>query len=93
MPRYYFHIRQCGLIEDPDGTQLHDIEAARAIAIEGIRDLVAESLRQGRRVEPDAVAIADEDGAILSVVTFREVLQELIPAYFQPSQDDFHGGT
>ena len=89
MPQYYFHIRQSDLLlEDPDGTELPDIQAARLVAIEGVRDLVAERLRQARQVEPHSVVIAGEDGKSLVEVTFLEVLQELMPAFIPPAQSD-----
>jgi hypothetical protein len=82
MPIFYFHIRQDGeLIEDPDGTELAGIEEARAAAKEDARALIADRIRTGRVVEPNAIEIIDQHGASLAVVTFRDVVEELTPHF------------
>jgi len=48
-------------IEDPEGIELPDLAAARADALLGIRDLLAESIRKGQDdLLDDAVIITDE---------------------------------
>lgn len=76
MPRYYRHIRQGDqLIEDPEGIDLADLDAARAEAIEGIRDLVAEAIRQGKEDWlMDGIVIMDEAGRELMRIPFIEAL-------------------
>ena len=45
MPQYYRHIWQGDqLIQDTDGVELADLDAARADALEGIRDILAEAI-------------------------------------------------
>ncbi len=76
MPRYYRHIRQNDqLIPDPEGIDLPSLEAARAEAIEGIRDLLADAVRRG--IDDwlaDAIVIMDEDGQELMTIPFIEAL-------------------
>jgi hypothetical protein len=76
MPRYYRHLQQGDqLIHDSDGIELADLEAARADALEGIRDILAEAIRRGNDVPlDDAIVITDEAGQELMTVPFIEAL-------------------
>jgi len=76
MPRYYRHIRQGDqLIEDPDGIEHPDLDAARTEAIDGIRDLIGEAIRHGRDDWlGDAIVITDETGRELMTIPFIEAL-------------------
>jgi hypothetical protein len=76
MPRFYCHIRQGEqLIEDPDGIERPDLDAARADALEGIRDLLAEAMKQGADdLLDDAILITDEAGRELMTIPFMEGL-------------------
>ncbi|WP_230530800.1 DUF6894 family protein [Microvirga roseola] len=76
MPRYYCHIRQGGqIIEDSEGVDLPDIDAARDDALHGIRDLLSEAVRQGKDDWlDDAIIIADETGRELMTIPFIEAL-------------------
>ncbi|MCB5176587.1 MULTISPECIES: DUF6894 family protein [Microvirga] len=78
MPRYYRHIRQGDqLIEDPDGIELPDLARARAEALAGIRDILAEAIKRGADDSlDDAVVIADETGRELMTVPFIEALPQ-----------------
>ena len=75
MPTFFFHLRDGGeLIEDPDGSDLPDLDAARAEAIAGAREAVAEGVRAGKPVLGRSVEIADGAGRVLATVTARDVL-------------------
>jgi len=76
MPRYYRHIRHGdGFIEDPEGIELDGLDAARAEAIDGIRDLLAEAVRRGKDdVLDDSIVVTDEAGQELMTIPFREGL-------------------
>jgi len=76
MPRYYRHIRQGDqLIQDPEGIELPDLDAARADALQGIRDIIAEGIRRGREDWLyDAIVLADEAGQGLMTIPFIEAL-------------------
>jgi hypothetical protein len=76
MPRYYRHIRQ-GEQQTPDleGIELPDLDAARAEAIDGIRDILAGAVRQGQDDWlMDAIVITDSLGQELMIVPFIEAL-------------------
>jgi hypothetical protein len=79
MPRFYLHIRQDVLLEDPDGVDVPDLEAARLVAAEDAPDLIAERIRLGRPVDAHVIEIADENGARLDSVKFEDVIKALIP--------------
>ncbi|WP_134499057.1 DUF6894 family protein [Microvirga pakistanensis] len=76
MPRYYRHIRQGDqLIQDPDGIELPDLDAARGEALEGIRDILADAIRRGMDAPlDDAIVIMDEAGRELAIIPFAEAL-------------------
>jgi len=76
MPRYYRHIRQGDqLIQDPEGVELPGLDVARAEALAGIRDILAESIRHGTDDGiDDAIVITDEAGRELMIVSFAEAL-------------------
>jgi hypothetical protein len=76
MPWFYRHIRQgVQLIHDTDGIELTDLDAARADALEGIRDILAEAIKRGTDVPlDDAIVITDEAGRELMSIPFIEAL-------------------
>ena len=76
MPRYYFHISASdGLIRDPDGTVLADLDAARREAENSARDLLADLLRRGEVPDGQVFEITDGDGLVLERVPLRSVLR------------------
>jgi hypothetical protein len=76
MPRYYLHIRDEGrLVEDPDGSDLPDLEAARAEALEGARNILAAKVKAGKLIDDQRFEITDETGAVLAVVPLKDVLR------------------
>jgi hypothetical protein len=76
MPRYYRHLRQGDqLIQDTDGIELADLDAAQADALEGIRDILAEAIKRGNDVPlDDAIVITDEAGRELMTIPFIKAL-------------------
>jgi hypothetical protein len=72
VPRYFLHIDE--LDTDPDGTELPDLEAARREAMLSAREMLAERIILGADDIPTRIVITDEEGSILSVVHFRDVL-------------------
>ena len=76
MPVFHFHTRIDGhLFEDPDGSELPNLEAARAEAFAAAREAIAEQIRMGKSVGGRSFEIADEAGRILATVTSRDVLK------------------
>ena len=94
MPRFYRHIRQGGrLIHDSEGVERPDLDAARAEALDGVRDLLAEDIRLGKDDWlDDAVVITDEAGRELMTIPFIEALPPrlyralltVLPSAFEP---------
>ncbi|CCF18709.1 conserved hypothetical protein [Pseudorhizobium banfieldiae] len=66
-----------GLLEDPDGSEVADLDAAVNEAKLGARSLMAEDIRLGRALRPISIEISETDGLVLQTVTFRNVLDEL----------------
>ena len=75
MPRYYFHLRNGLDLVDEEGTEFSDLEAARQYALASIRDLVSSDIRNGWLDLDHAVEIADEAGAALLRMPFREAFE------------------
>jgi hypothetical protein len=76
MPLYFFHVRRRGMvIPDWEGTRVASIDEARVIAISDARALIIEHLKTDAPVPlDDGIDIADEHGAVLHTVTFKEAL-------------------
>ena len=72
MPRFFFHVFNHEITLDEEGTELPDLDAARAFAIESARSLVCESVKKGQLNLDHRIEIADESDARRMTVTFRE---------------------
>jgi hypothetical protein len=76
MPRYFFNIRTSdGIIEDPDGSELADLDEARQEASKSARHLLADLLRAGEILDGQTFEITDDDGAVLDRIPFRSVIR------------------
>ncbi len=76
MPSFYFHIRVGGhLFEDPDGSDLPDLEAARAEALAAVRGAVVEQIKTGKAVGGQSFEIMDAAGRVLATVTYRDAFR------------------
>ena len=76
MPRFYRHMQHGDqFIEDPEGIELPDLDAARADALRGVRDLLSEAIRKGTDdLLEDAVIITDGSRRELMRIPFSEGL-------------------
>ena len=72
MPRYFFHIHNDEHVLDEEGQVFPDNAAARECALEGARDLVCMSVKNGHLNLDHYLDVADEAGQVLFSVTFRE---------------------
>jgi hypothetical protein len=72
MPRYFFHVRLISgpVIPDRIGIEFHDLTAARADAVEAVRQTIAEKKAAGEHHDFAALEIADRAGHILSAIEF-----------------------
>jgi hypothetical protein len=75
MGRYYFHLRNDLDVPDDEGKELTDLQAARALAIVMARFEVAEAAKlDGRILLSHRIDIEDEQGRVLSSVSFNEAV-------------------
>ena len=75
MPRYFLHqIRQQGEIRDQEGIVLSDRAAALALARRGAAEILCEEIHQGRPELEQRIEVRDEDGALVGIVRFAELL-------------------
>ena len=76
MPRYYLHIcNGSGFVEDEEGQELADDEAARAQAIASARDIMAAEMRTGELDLSSFIEIEDERRSLLFTITFAEAVK------------------
>jgi len=74
MPRFYFNLRNSSVLDDPEGREFPNALAARSHAVAQARALASDDVRSGHLDLKHRIEIADEDGTILLVVTFREAV-------------------
>jgi hypothetical protein len=76
VPLFYFNIYNGnGLTEDEEGRDLPDDGAARAEALQGIRSILAEEVRQGRLDLHGRIEVLDGARRPLFVISFIEALR------------------
>ena len=76
MPLYFFHIKEGDeVLHDKEGVDHPDLEAARAEAIEGIRQIVGDAVMFGSPLRLDReMHVVDDAGETLLKFTFRGVV-------------------
>jgi hypothetical protein len=75
VPRFYFHVFDDIVSMDEAGQGADDLAAARAIALDGARDLVCEQVHRGYLNLENYIVVADEQGQELSRIQFREAFK------------------
>lgn len=76
MPLYYLHVcNGNGFIEDEEGQELADLDAARAAAIRGARDIMSEDIRRGELDPASFIEVEDEDHQYLFTLQFSEAVR------------------
>lgn len=76
MPRYFLHLlNSIGYAADEEGRELADLDVARRKAIEGIRSIVSEEVKDGLIDLRGRIDVADQDGRVLLVVRFSEAVE------------------
>ncbi|CDZ49723.1 DUF6894 family protein [Neorhizobium galegae] len=82
MPKFFLHLNYLSalVIDDPDGSDLPDLQAATTEATQGIRDLAADCLRGGGQFALRSIRVCDATGGLLSEVTVRQALAGIIPS-------------
>lgn len=75
MPRYYFHLYNDEITMDPEGRVLPDLAAARANAIKEAREMMMETVGEGRLNLSHRIEIADQSGAVAATLVFRDAVR------------------
>jgi hypothetical protein len=81
MPQYFFNVRTGPyIVEDHEGSDLADLEAARQEAILDARSAMSTAIQQGRDISRRAtIEICDDKGRILMLVPYTDAI---LPDYF-----------
>ena len=75
MPRYFFHLDECGtVIADPEGSELPDLDAARERAGLEARQIMSAEIKQGMLCLGCCIVICGPDNAEITRVRFRDVV-------------------
>jgi hypothetical protein len=75
VPKYYFHLINDMDVPDVEGTELPNLNAARAHAITQIRTTFAETAKEeGRVVLSHRIDIEDQLGTVLDTIYFRDAV-------------------
>jgi hypothetical protein len=72
MPRFYFHVHDDIEALDEEGLELPHAKAAIDGAVHAARELAAEEVRHGELHLDHRVEVVDENGAVISTITFRD---------------------
>lgn len=76
MPRYYFHVRHDGGVEeDLEGAEFPTLEAAHVEAILAAREIIAEKVLAGDVIDGHKFEITTDNGDVVLEVPFKSVLR------------------
>lgn len=75
MPLFYFHLCDRDyFIEDSEGHELPDMAAARRVAVESARSIMAQDLRGGELNLASSIKVEDHTHSPLLTLIFAEVV-------------------
>jgi hypothetical protein len=74
MPRYYFHLYNDVVARDDEGRILSGLNEARSVAVKEAREMMTESVLDGRMTLSHRIDVADESGAVVATVSFRDAV-------------------
>lgn len=76
MARYFFHLREPGAhVRDDEGAELADHAAARAYALESVRDIISMEVRRGVIPLSHAIEIADAAGNVVETIPYADAVR------------------
>jgi len=76
MPTFFLHIRNgLGFIEDEEGCELPDPEAARLQAVKGARSIISEEALGGEIDLSGSIEVADQAGRVVMTVSYAEAVR------------------
>ncbi len=76
LTRYFLHLRDGTFIEDPDGSELPSLQAAREFALQSARELWSQAMTKERDLSDAAFEISDAAGELLAVVPLTDALPQ-----------------
>ena len=81
MPRYYFHLATGGeILNDYEGSDLIDVEAARKEGLRAAREILSISLVASGQLDLiQQIDITDEAGRTLLAIPFRSAVSVEVP--------------
>lgn len=75
MPRFYFHLFDRAVVFDHEGVELPDVAAAREVAVQSARDvLAAEMINNGTITLRHRIEIEDEHHRPVLTLPFRSAV-------------------
>jgi hypothetical protein len=75
MPRFFFHVcNGTGFVQDEEGQELADLEAARAEAIRHARSIMASDVQRGMLDLSSFIEIEDERRRLCQTLAFAEAV-------------------
>jgi hypothetical protein len=74
MPRYFFHLYNDVDTMDEEGRTFPDLAAAHANAVKEAREMMLETVAEGRINFSHRIDIEDGTGAVVGTVTFGEAV-------------------
>ncbi|MDB5691716.1 MAG: hypothetical protein JWO81_779 [Alphaproteobacteria bacterium] len=75
MPRFYFHLFNDVTTIDEEGQELSDNDAARIRAVKEARELMGETLRQGRIDLSHHIAVRNDRDELVFDLKFGDAVQ------------------
>jgi hypothetical protein len=76
MPKFYFNVFNDMVVIDDEGTDLPDVQAARAQARTGAAQMIAEQIIAGKRMNVrHRIEVEDEDRCPVFTLPFRDLVE------------------
>jgi hypothetical protein len=76
VPIYYFDLQKGDeIVEDDQGQDLADIEAAKLEGLASARELIADAAKKGILATRPVYRIRNESGDILATIPFKDTLE------------------
>jgi hypothetical protein len=75
MPLFYFHIcNGTGFVEDEEGQELPDLDAARTAAIRSARSIMADDVQRGMLDLSSFIEIEDSGKHLVHTLVFKDAV-------------------
>lgn len=75
MPRFYLHVcNGSGFVQDEEGQELPDLDAARLAAIRSARDIMASDVQRGILDLSSFIEVEDEERRLVLSLSFQQAV-------------------